>query len=120
MIAKYLTPALLTLALVSCASQRKDPYDTGNLYGYPDAAYGNDDKSLYDTPPAYQDDAGKPDLEPAEPAAASYRSHTVVRGDTLSKISHKYNVKMSSIIKANNIKNKNLLVIGQKLIIPSH
>ena len=89
----------------------------------PDAAYADGADSLYDTPAAYDVEDSEPDLTPAEPPASSdssyFRTHTVSRGDTLSRISNKYNVRMSAIIEANNIKNKNLLVVGQKLIIPS-
>lgn len=119
MISKIITPALISIALASCASQRKDPYDTGNLYGYPDAgAYGENAESLYDVPPAYEDNPGDAAILEPEDQAPLHTTHTVVRGDTLSKISRKYNVKMSAIISANNIRNKNLLSIGQQLIIP--
>ena len=118
---KFLILTPLIVALASCASQRKDPYDTGNLYGYPDAGYygeqADSESSLYDTPPAYEDEESGPAYESAD-AGAGQTTHTVVRGDTLSGISRKYNVKMSAIIRANNIQNKNMLSIGEKLIIP--
>jgi len=113
MITKALTATALVLALASCASQRNDPYDTGNLYGYPDAGYAEtpDNPSLYDEPPAFDDSAADP--------GPSSTTHTVVRGDSLSKISRQYNVSMQAIIDANGIKNRNLLIVGQKLTIPS-
>lgn len=119
--------SLSSIAISACAPSKKDPYDTGNIYGNPDAAYadaGTDGtNSIYETPAAYDEGNFQPDLSPAEPPASSdssyFRTHTVVSGDNLSRISSKYNVKMSAIIQANNIKNKNLLVVGQKLIIPS-
>lgn len=122
---KPLLASLTAILLASCAS-KSDPYDTGNVYGYPDAGYANTDGadtagSLYDTPAIYSDQDPAPDQTPAEPAAASsyYKTHTVGRGDTLSGISKKYNVPMNSIIKENNLKNPNLLVLGSKLIIPN-
>ncbi|MBV1817569.1 LysM peptidoglycan-binding domain-containing protein [Anaerosalibacter bizertensis] len=46
--------------------------------------------------------------------------HTIVRGDTLWKLSRKYNVPMAKIIGANkNINENSILYIGQKLIIPT-
>lgn len=116
MILKKLLCATTAIAFVSCASQQKDPYDTGNLYGYPDPAYPDapQDDSLYDQPAAYDDGA----LAPADPAPSS-TTHTVVRGDSLYKISRQYNVRMQSIIEANGITNPNLLVVGQKLTIPA-
>lgn len=111
-----LSAAAIALTAVSCAPRQDDAYDTGNLYGYPDPAYPDapDGGSLYDQPPAY-DDGG---VGPADPAPSS-TTHTVVRGDSLYKISREYNVRMQSIIDANGIKNPNLLVVGQKLTIPA-
>jgi len=115
MILKTISAAALALAFVSCAPNSNDAYDTGNLYGYPDPAYdAAPDGSLYDQPPAYDDGA----VAAADPAPTA-STHTVVRGDSLYKISRQYNVRMQSIIDANNIKNPNLLVVGQKLIIPA-
>jgi N-acetylmuramoyl-L-alanine amidase len=39
-------------------------------------------------------------------------------GDQLSRIARKYGVTVAAIQKANNIKNPNLIRVGQKLIIP--
>ncbi|MDX1680802.1 MAG: LysM domain-containing protein [Akkermansiaceae bacterium] len=100
------------LVLGSCAPIKKDPYDTGDVYGYPDAAYPSPDDTLYDVPPAFED---TPD-DPA-PLATTY---TVQRGDTLSSISKQHNVSMRAIIDANNISNPNLLIVGQKLNIPGN
>ena len=44
-------------------------------------------------------------------------THTVVRGDTLSAIAKKYNTTIDALAKLNNIKNVNLIYVGQKLII---
>ena len=50
-----------------------------------------------------------------EPTIITY---TVVKGDTLWSISHRYDVKMTSIISANNLKEISRLSIGQKLKLP--
>jgi len=50
-----------------------------------------------------------------EPTIVTY---TVVKGDTLWNISQRYDVKMSSIISANNLKEISRLSIGQKLKLP--
>ena len=41
--------------------------------------------------------------------------YTVKKGDTLSAIAKKYNTTVDSIAKKNNIANKNLIIVGQKL-----
>lgn len=41
--------------------------------------------------------------------------YTVVKGDTLTKIANKYNVTVDYLVKLNNIKNKNLIYVGQKI-----
>jgi len=50
-----------------------------------------------------------------EPTIVTY---TVVKGDTLWSISQRYDVKMNSIISANNLKEISRLSIGQKLKLP--
>ncbi|MGA0899212.1 MAG: LysM peptidoglycan-binding domain-containing protein [Luteolibacter sp.] len=106
--------AVLVFALASCAPTQKDPYDTGNLYGYPDAGLeSSPDGSLYDVPADYEDGGA------ANPTTNTI-TYTVQRGDTLSKISKRHNVSMRSIIDANNISNPNLLRVGQMLSIPGN
>lgn len=130
---KLLPSALLALALASCASMNKDTYDTSDPYGYPDAGYPHDtppsstEHALYEQPPVYDEPA--PDLSPAQPHSSSHssptrtssggRTHTVKSGETLSKISGRYGVKMRSVMQANQIKDPNKLRVGQKLKIPS-
>ncbi len=46
--------------------------------------------------------------------------YTVKKGDTLYKISKMYNISVDEIVKLNGIKNKNLIVIGQKLLIKTN
>lgn len=45
--------------------------------------------------------------------------HTVKRGDTLSIIARKYGVTVDAIVKANKIKNKNVIHTGDVLVIPA-
>ena len=117
MIFKTLTSALVAgtaIAFVSCQPIQKDPYNTGDLYGYPDAgANPGQDGSLYDVPADFEEGG----IGPADPAPAS-TTYTVVAGDTLSKISKMHNVSISSIVAANGISNPNMLRVGQQLIIP--
>lgn len=44
-------------------------------------------------------------------------TYTVKSGDTLTSIAKKYNTTVDKLVKDNNIKNKNLIYVGQKLII---
>lgn len=44
-------------------------------------------------------------------------THDVVYGDTLGKISNMYGVSVDEIAKLNDIKNKNLIIVGDKLVI---
>ena len=46
---------------------------------------------------------------------ATYRTHTVVRGDTLSEIAQHYGTTVSYLAKLNNIRNVNLIYVGQVL-----
>lgn len=46
------------------------------------------------------------------------RKHTVKRGETLSSIAKKYGVTVDAIVKANNIKNKNVIHTGSVFVIP--
>ena len=46
-------------------------------------------------------------------------SYVVKKGDTLTKIANRNNVTVDDLVKANNIKNPDLILIGQTLVIPS-
>lgn len=45
----------------------------------------------------------------------TYKYYTVRKGDTLTRIARLYNTSVDTLVKMNNIKNKNLIYIGQKL-----
>lgn len=46
-------------------------------------------------------------------------SHTIRRGDTLSKIALQYGTTVNELAKLNNIKNVDLIPIGKKLLLPT-
>lgn len=45
------------------------------------------------------------------------KTYTVKSGDTLSEIAKKYNTTVAKLVKDNNIKNANLIYVGQKIVI---
>ncbi len=45
------------------------------------------------------------------------KTYTVKSGDTLSEIANKYNTTVQKLVKDNNIKNANLIYVGQKIVI---
>jgi LysM repeat protein len=137
---RHLATSMLAVALVSCASQSADQYDTGNPYGTADAAQppaipAEPTNPVYDTPPAYEESgvasaAAAVPGAPAEPGAASVPAapvtppanapaiiHTVIKGDTLSGISAKYKIPVASIKQANRMTN-DIVVLGRKMVIP--
>lgn len=46
-------------------------------------------------------------------------AHVIVHGDSLSKLSRQYNVPISAILSANNMSDADLLIAGDKIIIPN-
>jgi len=90
---------------------------------------------VYDTPPAYEEKnpanaALKTNVPPipatAEPSATQASApaangaavlHTVVKGDSLSRISKQYKVPIASIKAANHMTN-DTVILGRKLVIP--
>jgi LysM repeat protein len=136
---RILAPSVLAVALVSCASQKADQYDTANPYGTADAGAVNPPATapanpVYDTPAAYEESTGVPatgavpgvpavpltpavPAAPAPPANGSAIIHTVVAGDTLSGLSAKYKVPSASIKQANRMTN-DTVVLGRKMVIP--
>lgn len=53
-------------------------------------------------------------------AAQSVSTYTVEKGDTLYSISRKYGVSVAALKQENNIKNDNIIFVGQKLSIPGN
>ena len=48
-------------------------------------------------------------------AGVNIQTYTVKKGDTLSEIAQKFNTTVNELVKLNNIKNPNLIYVGQKL-----
>ena len=63
-------------------------------------------------------DAAKEYLESVAVYTQKEQKYTVKKGDTLSSIAKKYGVTVDAIVKANKIKNKNLIRTGSVLVIP--
>ncbi len=119
----HLSAAAITALLVSCASQSAGTYDTGDPYGSPDTGVGQQaahgyENPVYDTTAAYEEASVS---TPAAPAASDPTApatiHTVVKGDTLSGLSAKYQVPMESIKRANHMTN-DIVILGRKMVIP--
>jgi LysM repeat protein len=120
--------SVIAITLASCASQN-NAYDTSNPYGAPDAGYATTPSTepvnpVYDTPAAYEEHGAAPAPAyadtPAAPAPATNGAatiHTVVKGDTLSGISKRYNVPIDSIKQANRMTN-DIVVLDRKMVIP--
>ena len=131
---RILSPSLLALALVSCASRPANHYDTSS----PSNSQSNNQavtaaeapaNPVYDTPAAYEEST----VTPAAPLATAPKSsaaspslangpaiiHTVVKGDTLSGISKKYKISSAAIMQANRMTN-DTVVLGRKMVIPPH
>ncbi|HUB66741.1 MAG TPA: LysM peptidoglycan-binding domain-containing protein [Candidatus Methylacidiphilales bacterium] len=62
--------------------------------------------------------ADKP-VATSAPVSLSHRTYTVVKGDTLIKIAHKFRTTAKALMEANNITDPTKLSIGRKLRIPS-
>jgi LysM repeat protein len=60
-----------------------------------------------------------PTPSPTATPASSPVVHVVQRGETLRAVAERYDVSVRSIVKANSLANASLIVVGQKLIIPS-
>lgn len=62
--------------------------------------------------------AGATYAEPAAAGGACRAYHTVASGDTLAKVAGKYGASAMGIVRANGIKNPDVIYLGQKLCIP--
>jgi LysM repeat protein len=127
---RILAPSLAALAFVSCASQKTDPYAAASAGPATEPA-----NPIYDTPAAYEESSATtpaPEVttptavaQSASPVATAPRApsngaaiiHTVVAGDTLSRISSKYKVPVAAIKQANRMTN-DIVVLGKKMVIP--
>ncbi len=58
-------------------------------------------------------------LPPTATATGDLVVHTVQRGETLSEIAKQYGVSVQAIVAVNGLDNPNLIITGQKLIIPA-
>lgn len=140
---RILTPTILAAALVSCATDKGNQYDTANPYGAADPSMAANPAAapnpVYDSPAAYGDTGGYTDASAITPAPgippvpplsepaydptpapgpnAPATIHTVVAGDTLSGLSSKYKIPMDSIKRANNMTN-DTVILGRKMVIP--
>ena len=56
---------------------------------------------------------------PQAASTASTSSHRVVAGDTLTKIAERYGVSVASLMRANDLPNPNLLIVGQVITLPA-
>lgn len=138
-----LASSLLACALVSCASQKADQYDTAGPQNIADTSPVNAPinppaNPVYDTPAAYEETGVIAKTMPPVPAGAALATspnitaptiprvptngaatiHTVVPGDTLSGISSKYKVPSAAIKQANSM-TKDTVVLGKKMVIPT-
>ena len=55
----------------------------------------------------------------AESTELASKVHVVRRGDTLAKIALRYGVSVTALSRANNLRNPNLIYVGQRLVIPT-
>jgi LysM repeat protein len=133
---RILTPSLLAIALVSCASQNANSYDTPSPSTTQAPSQATPSVSapanpVYDTPAAYEESTSAPatpDMAAAAPSTAQGAApapsahgpaviHTVVKGDTLSGISSKYKIPSASIKQANRMTN-DTVILNRKMVIP--
>ena len=96
-------------------------YDYGDKDGYDD--YDKDDKEdlyyyNYDKDPRYNRGQEKRDNYGKNYNNYCETSYKVRKGDTLSDIARQYRVSVYQLAKANNIKNPNRIITGQRLCIP--
>lgn len=78
-------------------------------------------KAIASAPPApKKTETKKPATKPAAAPAKvrSSSSHTVSKGDTLGAIAKRYGVSTAALVRANNLKNPDQVVLGTKLVIP--
>jgi len=47
-----------------------------------------------------------------------YKYYTIVRGDTLTKIAHRYNTTVDELVRINHIPDKDRIYAGDKILVP--
>ena len=131
MTTKILVSSIAVLGLAGCQSLKKNDYDTTDPYGVPDYGAESADYQAVNPPanppasgaygsPAYTETA--PSLPPQPSGSAGggpARSHTVVKGDSLWKLSRQYGVSVDAIKAANGMTGDTIR-IGQTIKIPAH
>lgn len=58
-----------------------------------------------------------PDTPPADPAGAMFLEHTVVQGDTLSRVAGQYGVSMRDLREWNGLTRDDVIKLGEKLVV---
>ncbi len=89
---------IAALATASCATQKTAQNNSQSIT--------EDNKEIQDTP-------GSLDEEVSE-----YTVHIVQSGESLSIIAGKYGVTVEDLVSINNIADKDLIVIGQEILVP--
>ena len=75
------------------------------------------DKNKF-TPDIFLDNPSDPIVPDNGNNTNSFKTITIVYGDTLSELAIKYNTTVSKLVELNNIKNPNLIYAGDSLIVP--
>lgn len=86
--------------------------DTGLVTAIPDKPAVMEKTPAHSVAPA-----APPVTAPTPPEPPKPRFHTVIKGDTLTRIARKYQADPRQIMKANGMKN-DVVLLGRKLVIP--
>lgn len=95
-----------------CIKIKEDGWATSSTYSQ---SLINDYIRKYDLKRFDQKTSEKLEQKPAQTQTTEQVTYTVKKGDTLTKISKKFGVSIEEIAKKNNIKNINLIKVGQVL-----
>ena len=108
---------VVVLGVVYLSTRKEEPVKPEKKSPKKEVVQNNDKKK----DPKNNDSTVKPPVKKQPPVNTKkydYVFHTVGKGDFLGKIATKYNVSIKDIMTANNLKDQNLLQLGQKLKIP--